>query len=374
MRSKGFVRALNPSRAILSGVVAVGLAIGMGFTPAFAGNEGAADRKQCEFQFVPVSLAPGGPATSRIATWLCYEGSPVGKTVQLLIHGAMFNHSMWDFPLDPEHYSYVDHAIRRGYATLNIDRLGIGINDHPPGMDVDLDSNTWAIHQVVQALRAGELGSAGEPFAKVVAVGNSFGSALSLFESAVYDDVDAIVLTGFVHELNLAGVAKWIGTFYPAYLDPKFASQGYPSDYLTTLPGMHPLIFINPEMADPAVMAMDDALKGTATEGEFGPNGAFVALQPQFSLAVHVPVLIADGQDDEGSCGPGLPCKSAADILARESAFWSPEACLEAFVLPRSGHDMNAQYNAVSWSAHANDWIDRRAGRDADHPATQPCP
>lgn len=363
----------KPRRAILRGVAALVLAMCMGSMPAFAGDGGAADRKQCEFQFVPVSLAPQLPATSRIATWLCYEGSPVGKTVQLLIHGATFNHYLWDFPLDPEHYSYVDHAIRRGYATLNMDRLGIGINDHPPGMDVDLYSNTWAIHQIVQALRTGELGSAHERFSKVVAVGSSFGSAAALFESAVYDGVDGIILSGFGHELNLSGVAKWFSTFYPADLDPKFASQGYPPDYFTTLPGKHPLDFINPEMADPAVMAMDDELKGTATEGEFGPNGAFVALQPQFSLGIHVPVLIAVGQDDEGSCGLELPCDLAADIIARENEFWSPAACLEAFVLPRSGHDLNAQYNAVGWFANANDWIDRRVGRDADHPATQPC-
>jgi hypothetical protein len=41
--------------------------------------------------------------------------------------------------------------------------------------------------------------------------------------------------------------------------------------------------------------------------------------------------------------------------------------------LPRAGHNLNAQYNAVGWFANANDWIDRRVGRDADHPATQPC-
>ena len=45
---------------------------------------------------------------------------------------------------------------------------------------------------------------------------------------------------------------------------------------------------------------------------------------------IDVPVLIAVGQDDEGSCGPGLPCKLAADIIARESGFWSPAACIEA--------------------------------------------
>jgi len=45
----------------------------------------------------------------------------------------------------------------------------------------------------------------------------------------------------------------------------------------------------------------------------------------------------------------------------------------EAFILPHSGHDMNAQYNAVAFFSAANDWFDRRVGRDVDHPATQPC-
>ncbi len=193
MRSRDCQRVPNPSRAILCGVAAIGLAMVAWPAPALAAGEDAP--KQCDFEFVPVSIAPGEPATSRVATWLCYKGSPAGKTVQVLIHGAVSNHYFWDFPLDPNHYSYVDRAIESGYVTLNLDRLGIGDNDHPPGMLVDMYSNTYVIHQLVQALRAGALGSAHERFSKVVAVGSSFGSATSLFESAIYDDVDAILLS-----------------------------------------------------------------------------------------------------------------------------------------------------------------------------------
>ena len=44
---------------------------------------------------------------------------------------------------------------------------------------------------------------------------------------------------------------------------------------------------------------------------------------------------------------------------ARESADYSPAACLEAYVLPMSGHDINLHPNAGTWYAAANDWISR---------------
>jgi pimeloyl-ACP methyl ester carboxylesterase len=166
---------------------------------------------------------------------------------------------------------------------------------------------------------------------------------------------------------------KWLALFYPAYLDPKFALEGYPPDYMTMVPGGHALAFFNPDAADPAVIAMDEELKGTATSGEFGPNGGFVVVQPQFSLRTKVPVLIAVGTDDAGTCSPELPCDSAADIIARESQFWPPEACLEAFVLPRAGHALNLHHDGLGFHGVSNGWVARRVGRDVNHPPMQPC-
>ena len=54
-------------------------------------------------------------------------------------------------------------------------------------------------------------------------------------------------------------------------------------------------------------------------------------------------------------------CDSATSVLARESSDYSAAACLSAYVLPDSGHDINLHPNAPEWFAYANDWMARHA-------------
>lgn len=57
-------------------------------------------------------------------------------------------------------------------------------------------------------------------------------------------------------------------------------------------------------------------------------------------------------------CTPtGPPC-SASALLARERAFYSAQACLQAFVLKDAGHSLNLFPNAhKAWKAVAK-WAD----------------
>ena len=58
---------------------------------------------------LPVALAPDQPATYIIAGELCAKEDELrsGTTVQLLIHGATYNHDYWDFSkIDGITYSY----------------------------------------------------------------------------------------------------------------------------------------------------------------------------------------------------------------------------------------------------------------------------
>jgi len=114
-------------------------------------------------------------------------------------------------------------------------------------------------------------------------------------------------------------------------------------------------------VADPTVIATDEAHKSTGSATELGSGDT--ALLPTTSQSIHVPVLVAVGQNDASFCDAtiGLSCGSAPAVLVRESANYSPDACLEAFVLPASGHDINLHPNAAQWFAAANSWIDRRA-------------
>lgn len=49
------------------------------------------------------------------------------KTVLLATHGLDFDRSYWDLQIPGEEgYSFVDHAIEKGYSVLFYDRLGVG--------------------------------------------------------------------------------------------------------------------------------------------------------------------------------------------------------------------------------------------------------
>ena len=59
--------------------------------------------------------------------------------------------------------------------------------------------------------------------------------------------------------------------------------------------------------------------------------------------------------------------------MAREKDNYSPKACLETFVLPNSGHDMNLHPNAPDWFKVANEWVARRVGATVKAAPTELC-
>ena len=325
----------------------------------------------CHEQTLSVPLSATDPTLYHIAGWLCWQGaSAQGKTVQLLIHGATYDHNYWDWPQQPQLYSYVQTATASGFATFAIDRLGDGMSDHPANTDsITVEAEGYEAHQIVQMLRSGSVQHVA--FSKVMLVGHSFGSGVSLEEAGTYHDVDGVVITGSTHSINPA-IFAYLSQFYPAIQDPKFQNSGLPAGYLTTEPGIRTPVFFNPQLADPAVIAKDEQLKQTTTTGEV--NTLADALTPTLSQAIHVPVLVVVGQDDAIFCGntPDLSCNDAAAIKARESAFYAPQACLETSVVPGAGHDINLHYDAQAGYAAIVGWSYRRVGNGIIPPA-QPC-
>src|SRR5262245_55849324 len=63
----------------------------------------------CSTVTVPAALAEGGPANQTISGVLCTPGSYAGGVhrVDVLVHGATYDHTYWDWPQDPAAYSYV---------------------------------------------------------------------------------------------------------------------------------------------------------------------------------------------------------------------------------------------------------------------------
>jgi pimeloyl-ACP methyl ester carboxylesterase len=337
-------------------------------SPGVLAAPAQASGTSCQQTKTPVTLSATDPTIYQVAGWLCANGSPAGKTLQLLVHGLTYDHQYWDWPQSPQTYSYTRSATDAGYATFSIDRLGDGISDHPiDGNSVTAISGAYVLHQIVQGLRAGTIGQTA--FAKVITVGHSYGSITSAYEAATYHDVDGTILSGFLHDSTPASFTAVTNDFYPATSDPKFANSGLNSTYLTTVPGTRTPLFFDTANASQAVITEDEALKQTGTTGETNTFAAAGPLTPQIS----VPVLLVMGDNDYLFCDPasGLSCANKNAILARESSHFSPQARLEAYVQPNSGHDLNLHKNAHLWFESATSWANRHFGCDAHHPATQ---
>ena len=321
---------------------------------------------RCEELSLDVNISPSDPTVYSVFGVLCSRGSIHNKTIQITLHGATYGHVYWDWPFEPETYSYVRRATAEGYAVLNVDRIGIGQSDRPPAADVTIGANAYVVHQIVQALRGGDLviPSFGRIEAeRVVLVGHSLGSVISIQEAATYGDVDGVVLTGVSHTVTEA-LNEIFAVLYPANLDPRF--PGVPDGYLTTLPGTRD-VFYYPPSRDPLVLAIDEQIKETVTGAELDTAFPGLFLSP----GIHVPVIVVVGDHDRAFCA--APSCSVSGSLDDEVNFFSPDACVETAVVLGAGHDLNLHFQAQDAYDAILSWIDRRVGSDTKQPVPSPC-
>jgi pimeloyl-ACP methyl ester carboxylesterase len=336
---------------------------------------------------VPIALTDGGPQTAHLDGQICYPTTVVDSlrgSIQVLVTGTAYGPSYWDFPYQPDTYSYVRAAAAAGFTTFNFDRIGIGASTHPLSTEVSIPSNALTIHEAISQLRAGTVD--GVSYRKVVIVGHSLGSLISLYEAGTYQDVDAVVASGILHTFNSLGVAKFLTTLYPAALDPKFFGKIIDPGYLTTLPGTRAGSFYYAPNTDPEVVSTDESLKTTATVPEAagvfeeelpgvlrplsGPlcglaagfcDGPGSSLIYGITRQITVPVLLVVGQYDAllcgGATGPNR-CSNLAAVRQDESAYYTglAQRCLTLDELPQSGHDVNLERNAPEWFALSDNW------------------
>lgn len=299
----------------------------------------------CSTYSLPVRLTDPGPADQILWGQLCYPGPVRPQTVQLLVHGATYNHLYWDFPVGHGYYSYVNAATAAKYATFNVDRIGAGNSSHPSSDQLSMQAYAVAMHDVITTLRSGGLD--GHAFSHVAWVGHSMGAALAWYEIPHYHDVDAAILTSALHGTpNPEGIA----IFYPATLDPKFAGSGLDTGYITTQPGDRDY-FYDSATTDPNVLAADEANKDVAA----------VALSPEPSTPydITVPVLLVDGATDRAACPAATQydCGDPASVLAFESQYYLPQAHLELHMIPATGHNLALSTTAPVADAIMLGWI-----------------
>jgi len=236
---------LKPTRLISIVVLALVMVLG---TAVVSPSVARADLSGCTQSVLPVSLGPGQPTDQQVFVQLCLPAGATPNTVQLLVHGCLYNHQYWEFP-DPsagtDRYSYVAHALHAGYATVAFDMIGNGQSSHPVSTEVTVDAGVWVIHQIVQALRGGGISgpNGAVAFSKVIEVSWSFGTFFAWLEVSQYNDVNAAIFTGATHHIAFQlPFLNAVLHLYPADLDPQFFGK-YDPGYLTTQPGSRQGIF-----------------------------------------------------------------------------------------------------------------------------------
>ncbi|MFG2186586.1 alpha/beta hydrolase [Nocardia iowensis] len=312
-------------------------------TPAVAHADHTTLPERCTAVSFPVT------GLGTLAGTMCMPARPT-STVMVMMPGSGYNHTYWDFPYEPQTYSFRRAMNIAGYATLIVDRFGNGASTRPPSVQLTATGSVQALHQLVGAVRQGLPGF--QPFSKVITGGHSLSSGIAVIEASTYHDVDGVLLTGFSHSLDIVGTTGIVSTYYPAEQDPKFAGQGYDTGYVTTRPGTRQGNYYGPGAADPEVVAVDEATKEVFSLTEY-PDGLTSTLPPTTNN-INVPVMVVNGSADRLCL---RTCENTETLAAAEAPYFSPAAKLRAFVLPGSGHSVNLAPNTAEYQAAVRDWL-----------------
>jgi pimeloyl-ACP methyl ester carboxylesterase len=314
-------------------------------SPAGAAPTAPTKTAHCTDVRVPASLGPGLPRNQTVYGRLCLPAGDPPRVLQVLVHGASYDHTYWDFPGFDGRYSYVQYMTAAGYATLAVDQIGVGRSSHPLSALVTQAAAAHGIHEVIGTARGGALGPA---FDKVVLLGHSFGSLTSWLEAGTYGDVDGVVVSGASHAIGPGALATIVSRARPARLDPAVAPSVPVLDagYLS-IPGARAAAFYHLPNADPAVVAQDEATRSEIAAGV----GATIPVYIPSTLGIKVPVLIVNGRYDKPFCAQGgggslTDCTDDATLHASEAPFFSPAARLQTTVVSDAGHDLNLQRDA----------------------------
>jgi pimeloyl-ACP methyl ester carboxylesterase len=342
-RSDAGTKARSGRRLLATAAAAAMAVLGVAI-PASAAPEHVDASPQCRTVTIPMTLTNG--AKAHLSGQYCAPPGPRPAVVQLLVHGFSYNHDYWDSWPGSTSYGYVGDAVRAGYATLAIDRLGDGQSSRPPSKLVTFDQEADTLHQAVQALRTG---GPVPRFAHVILVGHSTGSAEGGAEAAWFHDVDAVILTGSGQAVSSTTESEVAGLKPAARVSSRFA--GLDSGYVTspTVTARQQFLY-NPADSDPRLIAYDWATEDTGTTTELSTRPATLPTKQ-----LNVPVLLLNGQDDNHYCGTGLDnCSTGATLYTAEKNNYP--ACFAAGVVPGSGHDLTTEYGAPIAARKMLDW------------------
>ncbi|HUQ89615.1 MAG TPA: alpha/beta hydrolase [Vicinamibacterales bacterium] len=291
----------------------------------------------------PVSLSTG-PAT--VVGYLYYHGSYENRPLQVLVHGATYNHTYWDFPtVNGETYSYARYMAAQKYAVLALDLPGTGESSKPSGAELRLPEIGSSIRQVIDSMRSG-VNPVDHQFDSIVLVGHSSGAIAATFVQANWHSADALVVTASRHLVGDVLGLPVTQAILPQLFQLVAAFQGSP--YFPLPDFARTGLFYYPPAADTDVIARDNATADQWTNGQLLTT-FFAFLDPRIDQPnlVTAPVLIQLGTND---------VLFPADLPAIERALWvgtSPEIQ----TLSGIGHDFNLHRNHEAGWRGIDSWI-----------------
>jgi pimeloyl-ACP methyl ester carboxylesterase len=313
---------------------------------------------------LPIQRAdrPGEPW--EIAAWLSVPDHRASDLLLILVHGGFYTHAYWDPPYQPEVYSCVQWAQEQGLATLNIDRLGNGDSSRGPGKDMGMEQQAEALRQIIVQAKAG--GIAGQRFARCVVVGHSYGSLTAALMQATHGVADAVVLTG-IDGMNAAKISDrpealtaFLNLYEPVSQAPWYAELAGRCDgdyyFIPSKTRLRMLFRVPP--ADPALIAVDEAIPGTFSIGE----AATMALGANAAGRMTCPVLVQMGQYDGCFYNP----KREPDVsrLYAEAKAAAPANFTYPDLIANTGHNLALHPNARDTYAVMAKWLGSALGAD----------
>ncbi|PHH77390.1 hypothetical protein CDD80_667 [Ophiocordyceps camponoti-rufipedis] len=302
--------------------------------------------------------------TYRLAATYCSPDSGPGKALQILTHGLGFDKAYWDWDAGPSNgghrYSYVDHALSRGYATLSWDRVGFsGSSRGDPIDEIQLFLELDALAALTNWVRRGGLPGGQHQSSKIVLVGHSFGSALTTMVASQYPGLaDGIVLTGFSQVYNFLPTYILASDFISVRSRPWLSS--YPEGYVVSQSAVGVQTdYFGPHNFDPVIMYQATARRVPIALGElmtlavlYGPS----ILQ----LTVEANVIDRDLPFCGGNCSStAIINNMAPNILEAARPNFASASVFETNIVPRAGHALNLEFSASLTYDVILDFIDR---------------
>jgi pimeloyl-ACP methyl ester carboxylesterase len=338
---------------------ALALVIALLASVCVTGTSAAEQAPACQDVQIPVHLDLLLPVD--VSGRLCLPAPGVDR-VHLLVPGATYDSRYWDVAYGDGAYAYTPRANADGWATLAIDTVGYGRSTPVPSVSLTTTAQALALHQIIGQLRSGAIG--GHAFGTVLLVGHSVGSGIALVETSMYDDADALAVTGLAHHISPTRLTQIFATdLRPVSLYPDSPlAQRYDTGYITTVPGTRGSLFHGQD-ADPGLVAYDEQTKGAISATEASDFVATSFALP-VSLGDRLPTYLVDGGADQLFCvGPlAANCADAATLRAEEAPYFASAPSFTATVLPDSGHDLNFDPNAATYEHDLFAWADRTLG------------